>query len=107
MVCVVDAHHLIGDAADEIRRNVHLVDLGEATLDLAQRHIARIHGHDLVVKASEATLVLAEELWHESAFAVTAIVDAHGADVSQHRLGALAVAVIGRPSFRLGLSPSA
>ena len=57
-----------------------------------------------VVKAGEAALMLANELGLERALAVAGNVDAQGADVGQHGLGALAVAVIGRSPFGLGLT---
>ena len=57
-----------------------------------------------VVKAGEAALMLANELGLERALAVAGNVDAQGADVGQHGLGALAVAVIGCDPFGLGLT---
>ena len=57
-----------------------------------------------VVKAGEAALMLANELRLERALAVAGNVDAQGADVGQHGLGALAVAVIGSSPFGLGLA---
>ena len=97
------AHHRVGDLADELRRDLHRVHLGQEALDLAHRHAARVHGDDLVVKAGEAPLVLADELRLEAAGAVARHLDGQRAGVGQHRLGALAVAVVGR-AFRLGLA---
>ena len=57
-----------------------------------------------VVKAGEAALMLANELGLERALAVAGNVDAQGADVGQHGLGALAVAVIDGSPFWLGLA---
>lgn len=56
------AHDGVGDAADEVGRDVYRVHRGEKTLDLAHRHSVGIHGDNLVVKAGKATLVLANEL---------------------------------------------
>jgi len=98
------AHHGIGDTADEVGRDIHRVHLGKEALDFANRHAAGVHGNDLVVKAGEAPLVLAYELGLECALAVSGHINAQGADIGQHRLGALAVAVIGAGTFRLGLT---
>ena len=57
-----------------------------------------------VVKAGKAALMLADELRLESALAVAGNVDAQSARIGQHRLGALAVAVIGASPFGLGLA---
>jgi hypothetical protein len=51
-----------------------------------------------VVKAGEAALMLANELGLECALAVAGNVDAQSAGVGQHGLGALAVAMVGRPA---------
>ncbi len=48
--------------------------------------------------------MLADELRLEGALAVAGNVNAQGADVSQHGLGALAIAVIGGSPFGLGLA---
>ena len=57
-----------------------------------------------VVKAGKAALMLADELRLEGALAVAGNVNAQGADVSQHGLGALAIAVIGGSPFGLVLA---
>lgn len=47
--------------------------------------------------------MLADELGLECAFAITGDVNAQGTGVGQHRLGTLAVAVVGRSPFGFGL----
>jgi hypothetical protein len=75
--------------------------LGQEALDLAHRHAARVHRHDLVVEAGEAALVLGDEQRLEAAFAVARHLDAHRAVLGQHGLAAAAVAMVVRPR-RLG-----
>ena len=89
------AHHLIGDAADEVGRNVHRVHLKQESLNLAHRHATGVHGDDFVVKAAEAALVLADELGLKCPSAVSGDFDGQRAAVRQYRLGALAIAVVG------------
>jgi hypothetical protein len=69
-------HHGVGDAADELRRHVHAVLVGQEALHLAHGHAARVHGDDLVVEAGEASLVLGDEQWLEARIAVARHVDA-------------------------------
>jgi hypothetical protein len=54
-------HDRVGDRADEIGADLSAVLLGQKPLDLAHRHAARVHRHDLVVKAREAALVLGNQ----------------------------------------------
>lgn len=53
-----------------IGRDIDRVHLGQEALDLAHRYAACVHGDDLVVKAGEAALMLANELRLERALAV-------------------------------------
>lgn len=94
----------VGAAADEVGRDVHRVHIGKKASDLARRHAARMNGDDLVIKASKAALMLANELRLEATRAVAGNVDAQSADVGEDDLGALAVATIGASPFGLGLT---
>jgi len=88
------AHDGVGDAADEVGRDVYRIHLSKKPLDLAHRHAACVHGNNFVVKAGEATLMLTDELRLKRARAVAGHIDAQGASVGQHGLGALAIAMI-------------
>jgi hypothetical protein len=76
---------------------------GQKAMYLAHRHAARVHDDDLVVKAREAPLVLADQLRLEAGMPVARHFDVQRPGVGQHRLGAPAVAVV-RRARRLGLA---
>ena len=98
------AHHFVGDPADQVGRYIDRVHLGQKAFYLAHRHAACVHRNDLVVKAGKAALVPADELGLKRALAVARDVNAQGTAIGQHRLGTLAIAVIGRSAFRLELA---
>jgi hypothetical protein len=89
-------HHRVGDRADELRADLGAVLLGEETLDLAHRHAARVHGHDLVVEAGEAALVLGDQDRLERALPVARHLDTQRPILGQHGLAAGAVAMVAR-----------
>jgi hypothetical protein len=68
--------------------------IAQEPLDLAHRHPARVHGHDLVVEAREATLVLGNEQRLEAALPVARHIQPQRPVLGQHRLGAGTVAVV-------------
>lgn len=100
-------HHRVGDRADELRADLGAVLLGEETLDLAHGHAARVHSHDLVVEAGEASLVLGDQDRLERALPVARHLDTQRPVLVQHGLAAGAVAMaLGGSSFVLGAADS-
>ena len=91
----------VGDRADQIRRDLDRVHLGEEALNLAHRHPARVERQDLVVEAGEAPLVLGDQPRLEGALAIARHLDRQRAIVGQDRLPARPIAMIGRV-VRLG-----
>ena len=75
----------------------------EEGLDLAHRHATRVERENLVVEASEPTLVLGNQLRLERALAIARHVDRQRAVVRQDRFGPCPVAMIGGV---LGFSPA-
>ena len=49
----------LGDRADQVRRHLHVVHLGEKAVNLADRHPTGIQRQDLVIEAREPPLRLA------------------------------------------------
>jgi hypothetical protein len=78
-------HHGVGHQTDELRRHLGAVLLGQEARDLAHRHATCANGHDLVVKARGAPVVLGDQYGLEAALALSWHIDAHR---TQHRLGA-------------------
>lgn len=64
-------------------------------LDLAYGHASGVHGDDLVVEACEASLVFGNQQRLKAAVSVTRHFDTNRAVLSQHRLGAFAIALVG------------
>ena len=81
----------------EIGRDLQPIKLQEMALDLANRHAARIHRHDLLVEAREAALVTGDQLGIERSFPVTRDFDVDLRRLGQHGLLRIAIAVIGFP----------
>ena len=73
--------HGVGDRRNQVRRHLQPVKLQEMALDLANRHAARVHRHDLVVEAGKPPLVALDQLRIECAFPI-----ARNADVDLGRL---------------------
>src|SRR5574343_567125 len=93
-------HHGLGHAADELGRDLGAIGFEQKALDLAHRHAARVQGDDVLVETREAPLVFGNQQRLEAAVTVTRHLDAQRASACEHRLGALAVALVGP---RLGL----
>jgi hypothetical protein len=87
-------HHAVGDEADEVRRHLGAVLLGQEALDLVHGHAACAQGHDLVVEAGEAPIVLGHEQRLEGALAVAGHLDAQRAILGQHGLATGTVAMV-------------
>jgi len=99
-------HGGVGDGADELRRHLGAVLLGQEALDLAHGHAARVHGHDLVVEAGEAAFVLGDEQRLEAALTVSRHLDAKRPVLGQNRLAGAAVAMVAaRASVGAGRHP--
>jgi hypothetical protein len=96
-------HHVaigMGLPSLQVGRDLSTVLLGQKRLDLARGHAAGIHGDDLVVETGEALLVFGNQDWIEAAVTVVWNIGPQRAVLGQHGLGALAVAVVGRPAGR-------
>src|SRR5262245_19792016 len=63
--------HRVGHLADQVGTHFDPVDLLQMALDLAHRHAAGVHRHDLVVEPGETPLALLDDLRLEAAVAVT------------------------------------
>ena len=63
-------------------------------LDLAHRHAARVHRHDLVVEAGKPSLIALDQLWIERAFPVARNADVDLRRLRQDRLLRIAVAPV-------------
>ena len=87
----------VGDAADQVGRDVDGIEFAQVALDLANRHTAGVQRDDLVVEAVEAGLALGHDLRLEGAVAIARHVDIDRSVLGQHRLGIAAVAVVAGP----------
>jgi len=94
--------HRVGDPADEVRCDVGAIHLGQKALDLTHRHAAGVHGDDLVIEPRKAAFVLANQLGFELARPIARDLDAYRTVVGEHRLGALAIAMVGRAGRLVG-----
>lgn len=91
----------VGDAADEVGRDLDAVELVEVALDVAQAHPTGVEGKDALVESRDATHTLPNELGVERALAIARDVDGDLAVVGEERFGRVAVAsVVG--ALRLG-----
>src|SRR5262249_10635737 len=94
-------NHTVGDGRDQLRRDLHAVDLFQMPLDLARGHPPRVERNDLVVEAVEARLPLFAELRLQLSLAVPRHPDRDLSLLALERLTRLAVArVAGVLSFR-------
>ncbi|MCY1529164.1 hypothetical protein D9M68_642970 [compost metagenome] len=98
-------HDGVGHRADELGRHLHPIALQQEALDLAHRHAARVHGHDLVVEAGEAAFVLGDEHRLEAAGTVARHFDAQWPVACQNGLGTPAIALVAAAG--LGLAGAA
>src|SRR5215813_12401690 len=89
-------NHTVGDGRDQLRRDLHAVDLFQMPLDLARGHPPRVERNDLVVEAVEARLPLFDELRLELSIAVPRDLDRDLSLLALERLTRLAVAGIAR-----------
>ena len=64
-------------------------------LDLADRHAARVHRHDLLVEAGKPALIAGNQLRIERAFAITRNAQIQLGAPGQHRLLRIAITMIG------------
>ena len=69
-------HHRIGHLADQLAADLHPVHLLQVRLDVARRQTAGVKRQDLLVKALEAALALADELRLGGAVAIPGGVEA-------------------------------
>ena len=99
-------HDGVGDRADELGRDLHAVAARARSPWISRiGHAARVHGHDLVVEAGEAPLVLGDEQRLEAAVAIARHLHTQWTIVGEHRLGAGAVAVEGPTDRRTVVRP--
>ena len=70
-------------------------------MDLANRHAARIHRHDLLVEARKPSLIALDELGIEGSLSITRNLDVDFRRLGQHGLLRIAIAVIGFASCLL------
>ena len=86
--------------ADEVRRDLGPVKLGQVTLDLAHRHAARVEAQNLAVEAIEPGLALGDQLRLEAADAVAWHRNVDLAILGQDRLCARSVAAVAAAAAR-------
>ncbi|TDN78972.1 hypothetical protein EV664_1148 [Stakelama pacifica] len=84
----------VGHRRDQVRRYLDPVQFLEMPPDLAHRHPARVHRHDLVVEVGEAALVFGDQLRVERPGPVARNVQCYLRRARQHRLLRRAVATI-------------
>lgn len=96
-------HHLVGDRADEIGRNLGAVGLGQKRLDLAHAHATRVHRDDALVKAGETALVFGNQDRLEATVAVPRQFNPERAVIRDDGLAAGTVALVGL-AFGFGLA---
>jgi hypothetical protein len=86
--------HRVRDRRNEVRGHLQPIELEQMTLDLAHRHAARVHRHDLVVEAGKPPLIALDQLRIERAFAVARNADVDLRRFRQNRLLRIAVAPV-------------
>jgi hypothetical protein len=79
--------HGIGDRRDQVRRNLHLIHLGDVGPDVAHRHPPGVHRDHSLVEPRQAARALRHELRFEASVAVPWDRQIDGAELGQHRLG--------------------
>jgi len=87
----------IGDGADQIRRDLHRVHLGEERLNFAGSHPTRIEHQGLIVEPREASFVLRDQARLEGPFAIAGDLDRERPVIGQHGLAVRPVADCGSP----------
>ena len=50
----------IGDRRDQVHGDINAIDLAKVPLNLANRHAARVHRYDLLIKARKPALILGD-----------------------------------------------
>jgi hypothetical protein len=91
----------VGHRAHQLGRDVETVDLGQVTLDLADRQAAGVHRDDLVVEARQPAPVFGDELRIEGREPIPRYRDRQLAGRRHQRLAAVAVAAIVATFHRL------
>ena len=72
-------------------------------MNLANRHPARIHRHDLLIEARKPALIALDKLGIESALSIARNLDVDLRRLGQHGLFRIAIAVIGFAGHRLAI----
>src|SRR5690606_22952453 len=86
-------HDFVGHRADEVRRHVGAVALGQESLNLAHAHAPGIDGDDAFIKAGKSALVLRDQNGFKAAIAIPGQIYAHGATIRNDRFAAGTVAL--------------
>lgn len=85
---------LIGPGADEVRRNVRSVLFEKKCTDLCDSHSSGAHSDDLVVETRCVGAHFWGSGWARNCYHDHGDIQPQGAITSQHRLAALAIALV-------------